>query len=63
MKKNVLIVSVMLLFIGCSEKEPTPKTPAKDKVDIRTSSAEGSVPDDFVPEHIRRSNIEVVKRY
>lgn len=85
MKKNILMASVLLLFMGCSDKEPTPKAPTKDKVEIRTSStesskdkvepkveskveihtssAEGSIPKEFVPEHVRRSSIEVVERY
>jgi len=66
---------VVLLFVACSEKQVEPKAPASEKIDIRTSKAdksvpvetnipiEKSVPADFVPEHIRKSKIEVVKRY
>ena len=60
MKQNIFMALVVLIFIGCSEKEPTPEPPKKEKVDIRMSKADDT---DFVPEHIRRSKIEVVKRY
>ncbi|CAA6818617.1 MAG: Unknown protein [uncultured Sulfurovum sp.] len=63
MKKTILMLSVILFFIGCSEKEPTPKAPTKDRVEIRTSSAEPTISAEFIPEHIRRSRIEVVKHY
>lgn len=69
MKKNIFMMVVVLLFVACSEKKVEPKAPASEKIDIRTSKADKSVPveknvpADFVPEHIRKSKIEVVKRY
>jgi len=68
MKKNILMTLVLLTYLGCSEKEPTPKAPLKEGVDVNKTVLETTpkttvLSPDFVPEHIRRSHIEVVKHY
>jgi PBP1b-binding outer membrane lipoprotein LpoB len=60
MKKNIFMTLVLLSFVGCSEKEPTPKSPKTDKVEIRMTNNDSV---EFIPEHIKRSRIEVVKHY
>ena len=67
MKKNIVMVLAILVFIGCSDKEPIPKEPAPQKVEIKVSSSNQTVQtqavvEEFIPEHIRRSTIEVVER-
>ncbi|CAA6808975.1 MAG: Unknown protein [uncultured Sulfurovum sp.] len=62
MKQNIFVALTILLFMGCSEKEPTPEVPKKEKVDIRMSQADKNRVEEFVPEHIKRSKIEVVER-
>jgi PBP1b-binding outer membrane lipoprotein LpoB len=63
MKKNIFMTLVILIFLGCSEKEAVPKTPVKEKIEIRVTNAEHSIPEDFIPEHLKHSKIEVVKHY
>jgi len=64
MHKNIWVILGVLLLQACSQQaekvtEVTPNT-------IRTETpqvAVDTVSDDFVPEHIRRSHIEVVPHY
>ena len=49
----MLVILGFLFVSGCSDKEPIPtKSVENDRAD--------SIPSDFIPEHIRRSHIEVV---
>ena len=82
MKKNILITLMLLSFVGCSEKEVTPKVSVKEAVEnepIKPVENEPIKPVamdinksivipitetvEFIPEHIKRSSIEVVKHY
>jgi Tfp pilus assembly protein PilP len=62
MKKNILLLTLVLLFVGCSQKTVEKKEPvAKVKKEVKKEVKNESVPADFVPEHIRLSHIEVVE--
>jgi hypothetical protein len=61
MKRNIFMTFVLLAFLGCSEKEPEPAL--KKAVDVNKTTSKEAVSPDFVPEHIKRSRIEVVKHY
>jgi len=71
MKKNILMTLVLLTYLGCSEKEPTPKAPLKENVDVNKTVLEtttrttsnATLSPDFIPEHIKHSHIEVVEHY
>jgi uncharacterized protein YcfL len=63
MKERMFMALLILAFLGCSDKEPIPQEPTKKSVNINKSETNATVSLDFVPEHIKRSKIEVVKRY
>jgi hypothetical protein len=49
---------VLISFFGCSEKKSTPVH--KKHIDLATN--EPKIVEEYIPEHIRKSKIEVVKR-
>ncbi len=78
MNKLVLVGFVLLIVVGCSDKqeEIKPKkelkvkkienneTKIKIKTDTNTTKKNMMViKEEFIPEHIRRSHIEVVEHY
>ncbi len=64
MKKVILIVITLFLIVACSQHqsevkvEKLPPTKAADRDEVASSN---EVAEEFIPEHIRRSKIEVVK--
>ena len=69
MKKYIFITLVLFSFSSCSQKTPTAKVSVKESSDknitkeIVVNEPQNIVSTDFIPEHIRRSRIEVVKHY
>ena len=71
MYKNSLMILVLLSFTACNQSKPapTPKAEAKiPKEQIKQPVKEAvsnivPTPTEFIPEHIKRSRIEVVKHY
>ena len=69
MKKNILLLTLVLLFVGCSQKTVEKKEPVvkvkkevkKEVKKVEEVKKEESLSADFVPEHIRLSHIEVVE--
>jgi len=58
MTKTILIGLVLISFVACSEKKSIPVQ--KKHLDLAKSDVEKT--NEFIPEHIRKSKIEVVKR-
>jgi hypothetical protein len=58
MKINILMALVLISFFGCSDKKTTPVY--KKHIDLAKN--EKKIVEEFIPEHIRKSKIEVVKR-
>ena len=62
MYKNILMILGLLLLSACSQNKPNPevKTEVKEevKMEVVTETAE-----EFIPEHLKHSKIEVVKHY
>jgi PBP1b-binding outer membrane lipoprotein LpoB len=70
MYKNTLLILGLLLLSSCSQNKPEPKIEAVVKTPIKTAEripvkteAVIAEPTEFIPEHIKRSSIEVVKHY
>ncbi|HHH54491.1 MAG TPA: hypothetical protein ENK91_12595 [Bacteroidetes bacterium] len=61
MVKSILVGLVLLSFLACSEKKPIPVQ--KKHLDLAQTKTETKTSEEFIPEHIRKSKIEVVKRY
>jgi PBP1b-binding outer membrane lipoprotein LpoB len=74
MYKNILLILGFLVFSACSQNKPEPKVEVVVKTPIQTAEripessnntevvmAEPTT--EFIPEHIKRSRIEVVKHY
>jgi len=59
MSKYIYIVLVLIFVNGCGSKEDKPKPTVTNTLEHRDNHV-SSEPTDFVPEHIRRSTIEVV---
>lgn len=62
MRKNIVMALVLVAFLGCSEKKSTPVH--KKHIDLANnkSTTEKKMVEEFIPDHIRKSKIEVVKR-
>ncbi len=63
MKKNILIILSLLFLTACSQKQPKVKV---QPIAVQVPSKKEPIveqPKEFIPEHIRRSRIEVVKHY
>ena len=61
MYKNIILLAILVLSIGCSQKKVEKKVKAETKVvDHNKTTKKDALPADFVPEHIRLSHIEVV---
>ncbi len=64
MKKNILILLGLLFVTACSQNKPEVEAqPTIVKTPIKTEVSNNEVPTEFIPEHIKRSKIEVVKHY
>jgi len=78
MYKKILLILGLLVFTACSQNKPEPKvevavkTPLKIPLKTPVQTAEriavqtevlNTEPTEFIPEHIKRSRIEVVKHY
>jgi PBP1b-binding outer membrane lipoprotein LpoB len=62
MYKNILLILGLLLLSSCSQNKPEPKVEAVVKTPVKTEAVIAE-PTEFIPEHIKRSSIEVVKHY
>ena len=69
MYKNILMILGLLVFTACSQNKPEPKIPKPPKV-VKTpikapikNEVLTETSTEFIPEHIRRSHIEVVEHY
>jgi len=70
MYKNILLIVGLLLLSACSQNKPEPKvevvvkTPVQtaERIPVKTEAVSAELTE-FIPEHIRRSKIEVVKHY
>lgn len=66
MYRNILIILGLLSFTACSQNQPEPKAQIKVKQVVKEPvkvKAQAEVLKEFIPEHIKRSRIEVVKHY
>jgi hypothetical protein len=74
MYKNILLILGFLVLTACSQNKPEPKVEAVVQTPVQTpvETAErrpvqtevlSVEPTEFIPEHIRRSRIEVVRHY
>jgi len=66
MYKNILIVLGLLLLSSCSQTKPTPEVKEEIKKEATTevhNNIEPEVVEEFIPEHLKHSRIEVVKHY
>lgn len=68
MKKNMVMALVLMVFLGCSEKKSTPMHKkhldlAQKETKSGEAVAEKPMVEEFIPDHVRKSKIEVVKRY
>jgi len=58
MYKNILMILGLLLLSACSQNKPNPEVKEEVKTEVVTETAE-----EFIPEHLKHSKIEVVKHY
>ena len=65
MNRSVLLVFSLLLLVACSEKQKEVKPKIKELLEGNKTEAVKMmvIPEEFVPEHIKHSHIEVVKHY
>ena len=66
MHKNMLIILGLLLLSACSQTKPTPEVKEEVKKEIKAkdqNDTKAEVMEEFVPEHLKHSKIEVVKHY
>lgn len=65
MHKKIVMALVLIAFLGCTEKKSPPLEIQKKHIDLakKEPKVQPKVVEEFVPEHIRKSNIEVVQRH
>ena len=65
MNKTVLVVFSLLLLVACSEKQKEVNPKIKELVEANKTKPVKMmvIPEEFVPEHIKHSHIEVVEHY
>ena len=66
MYKTIILLTILVLLIGCSQKQVKKKVKAEIKVVDYNKMTKKDVipkkviPEEFIPKHIRLSHIEVV---
>jgi len=73
MNKIIILGTLLVLFVACSDKNKEIKPKIKEVPELNTTKEINStkelntstatimvIPEEFIPEHIRRSSIEVV---
>ncbi len=61
MYKSIILLAILALLIGCSQKQVEKKVKPETKVvDQNKTTKKDVIHEEFVPKHIRLSHIEVV---
>ena len=61
MYKTIILLAILALLIGCSQKQVEKKVKAENRVvDQNKTTKKDISTEEFIPRHIRLSHIEVV---
>ena len=62
MYKSIILLTILSLLIGCTQRQVEKKVKAKKRVvvDQNKTTKKDISTEEFIPEHIRLSHIEVV---